>query len=88
MYDERHYLMFDHMAGGKMYALNIAGYDLNRFIPTSVRDQLHELLPAFQVLNRGSRIEIVGKVFGFRDDAVVVAAVKQVVGENVEVDFA
>jgi len=82
---EMTYLRFGGGGHEREYVLNVAGHDSNDFIPQLLNNKLQALLPNFHVDNRGSRIEIIGKPFGSRDDTAVVAAVKQVFGQNVDV---
>ncbi|MBS1990994.1 MAG: hypothetical protein JSS83_10780 [Cyanobacteria bacterium SZAS LIN-3] len=81
---DKHYLRFGGGGHEREYVLNISGHDINEFIPHILHRKLEALLPNFHVDNRGSRIEIIGKPFGSRDDAAVVAAVKQVFGHNLD----
>jgi hypothetical protein len=80
------YLSYGGGGHDKEYLVNVAGHDHENYIPNSMSTKLAELLPGFDVCNRGSRIEVVGKKpYGFRDDDKVVAAVKAVVGQNLTV---
>lgn len=40
------------------YCLNLAGHDLENYIPQSAARALSERLPGYDICNRGSRIEI------------------------------
>jgi len=82
---EMSYLRFGGGGHEREYVLNVAGHDSNCYIPQLLNNKLQTLLPNFHVDNRGSRIEIIGKPFGSRDDTAVVAAVKQVFGQNLDV---
>jgi len=82
MPDEKSYLMFGENGHEREYVLNVAGHFGDEFIPQLMSNKLQMLLPNFDVSNRGTRIEIVGKPYGSRDDDAVTAAVKHVFGEN------
>jgi len=84
MPEAKSFLMFG--AGGheREYVLNVAGHSLDEYIPQLLSKKLQSLLPGFSVDNRGSRIEIVGKPYGSRDDDTVTAAVKTVFGNNLD----
>jgi hypothetical protein len=81
---EKSYLMFGGGGHEGEYVLNVAGHFKDEFIPQLLSNKLQSLLPNFVVDNRGTRIEIVGKPYGSRDDDAVSAAVKKVFGENLD----
>lgn len=76
------YIEFGGPSHSSEYCIHLAGYDHENLIPPRISQGIAELLgDAWDVANRGTRIEIFSKKFflGYRDDAQIVEAVKQVV---------
>jgi hypothetical protein len=77
------YLSFGGPSSSGEYMVNVAGCDHRNFIPMGKSKRVSELLGTdWDVANRGTRLEIFSRrwFYGYRDDAVVLAAVREVFG--------